>query len=166
MSNYPHAIRKHIEMLAAGLSMYTPKAWAITISAAAIGLVVIGLPTAIYETPFFVRMTPVRAQDYVIWLLSSVLIGLIIGSYFVARSTSGDGKILSGGLLSVLAVGCPTCNKLVVLLVGTTGALTLFAPLQLYIGVASVLLLGWTLLLRAKALAGMFSVSRVTPQGT
>ena len=52
-----------------------------------------------------------------------------------------------------LAVGCPTCNKLVVLLLDTTGALTFFAPLQLYIGIASVLLLGWTLLLRARALA-------------
>jgi len=159
MSNYPHAIRKRIEMLAAGLNMYTPKAWAVTTLTAAIGMAVIGLATAIYENPFFIRMTPVRAQDYVIWILSSVLMGLIVGSYFVASSTSGDGKILSGGLLSVLAVGCPTCNKLVVLLVGTTGALTFFAPLQLYIGIASVLLLGWTLFLRTKALAGMFSVT-------
>lgn len=160
------AIRKHVETLAAGLSMYTPKAWAVTGLTATVGLALIGLATAIYENPFFIRMTPVRAQDYVIWILSSVLTGLIVGSYFVARSTSDDGKILSGGLLSVLAVGCPTCNKLVVLSLGTAGALTFFAPLQIYIGVASVLVLGWTLLLRAKALAGMFSVSQVTPQGT
>jgi len=152
-------IRQNIEMLAAGLRMYTGKAWAVTTLTAAIGLVVIGLPTAIYDNPFFVRMTPVRTQDYVIWILSSVLMGLIVGCYFVARSTSGDGKILSGGLLSVLAVGCPTCNKLVVLLVGTSGALTFFAPIQLYIGVASVLLLGGTVFLRTKALAGMFSVT-------
>ena len=163
MSFYFPAIRKHVEMLAAGLSMYTPKAWFMTTLAAVMGLAVIGLTTAIFENWFFVRMTPVRAQDYVIWLLSSVLMGLIVGSYFVASSTSGDGKLLSGGLLSVLAVGCPTCNKLVVLLLGTTGALTFFAPLQLYIGIASVLLLGWTLVLRTKVLAGMFSVSRVTP---
>jgi len=151
-------------MMAAGLSMYTPKAWFMTSLAAATGLAVIGLTTAIFENWFFVRMTPVRAQDYVIWILSSVLMGLIVGSYFVASSTSSDGKILSGGLLSVLAVGCPTCNKLVVLLLGTTGALTFFAPIQLYIGVASVLLLGWTLLLRAEALSGTCSVSQPTPQ--
>ncbi len=164
--HWRETIRRHIGTLAAGLSMYTLKAWAITISAAAIGLVVIGLPTAIYENPFFVRMTPVRAQDYVIWIMSSVLVGLIVGSHFVASSTSGDEKIVSGGVLSVLAVGCPTCNKLVVLLLGTTGALTFFAPLQLYIGVASVLLLGWTLLLRAKALTDTCSVSQVTAQQT
>ena len=161
MNIYSWAIRKHVEMLAGGLSMFTPKAWFMTTLAAATGLAIIGLTTAIFENWFFVRMTPVRAQDYVIWILSSVLMGLIIGSYFVASSTSGDGKILSGGVLSVLAVGCPTCNKLVVLLVGTTGALTFFAPLQLYIGIASVLLLGWTLVLRAKALADKCTVNHV-----
>jgi hypothetical protein len=157
----PRGISKYIETLAVGLSMYTPKAWAVTTLTASIGLAVIGLTTAIFENWFFVRMTPVRAQDYVIWILSSLLMGLIVGSYFVASSASSDGKILSGGLLSVLAVGCPTCNKLVVLLLGTTGALTFFAPLQLYIGIASVLLLGWTLVLRAKALADTCTVNHV-----
>jgi hypothetical protein len=145
--------------------MYTPKAWAVTISAAAIGLAVIGLTTAIFENWLFFRMMPVRTQDYVIWILSSALIGLIAGSYFVASSTSGDGKILPGGVLSVLAVGCPTCNKLVVLLLSTTGALTCFAPLQLYIGIASVLLLGWTLVLRAKAIAATCTVNQIASMG-
>jgi len=166
MSGYSLPISNHLKTLALAFSRFTFKAWGITSLTAAIGLFVIGLPTAIYENPFFVRMTPVRAQDYVIWIISSVLVGLIVGSHFVASSTSGDGKIISGGVLSVLAVGCPTCNKLVVLLLGTTGALTFFAPLQLYIGIASVLLLGWTLLLRAKALTDTCSVSPVTAQQT
>src|SRR5574341_917588 len=149
MNIHSSIIRQFVETPMAGLSTYTPKAWAITTLAAAMSLVIICLPTAIYENPFFVRMTPVRDQDYVIWILSSALIGLIVGSYFVGSSMNGDGKTFSGGLLSVLAVGCPTCNKRVVLLLGTTGALTFFAPLQLYIGVASLLILGWTVLLRA-----------------
>ena len=147
-------------------SMFTPKAWVVTTLAAAIGMALIGLATAIFENPFFMRMTPVRTQDYVTWLLSSVLMGLIVGSYFAAGSTSVDGKTLSGGVLSVVAVGCPTCNKLVVLLLGTSGALSFFAPIQLYIGVASVLLLGWTLLLRAKTLAGTCSVTQATLRRT
>jgi len=161
LRQWRETIHQNIETLAAGLSMYTPKAWFMTTLAAAIGLAAIGLTTAIFENWFFVRMTPVRAQDYVIWIMSSVLVGLIVASHFVARSTRNDEKILSGGLLSVLAVGCPTCNKLVVLLLGTTGALTFFAPLQIYIGIASVLLLGWTLLLRARALVGTCSVNEV-----
>lgn len=164
MSTYTWAIRKHVETLAAGLSIYTPKAWVITTLAAAIGLVVIGLTTAIFENWLFIRMTPVRSQDYVIWVVSSVLIGLTVGSYFADRSTGGEGKVASGGVLSVLAVGCPVCNKPVVLLLGTSGALTFFAPLQLYIGIASVLVLGWTLFLRTRALVGNCSVSQVTPQ--
>ena len=156
------AVRKHVQTLAAAFSMFTPKAWIITALAAAIGLVVIGLPTAIYENLFFVRMTPVRPQDYDIWVVSSVLIGLIVGSYFAGGSKAGEEKVLSGSVLSVLAVGCPICNKPVVLLLGTSGALTFFAPVQVYIGIASVLLLGWTLLLRAKTLAGTCSVSQVT----
>lgn len=164
MNNNTVAIRSHVGTLGIAFSIFTPKAWAVTNLAAAIGLALIGLATAIYENPFFMRMTPVRTQDYIIWLLSSVLMGLFVGSDFTASSTSVDGKILSGGLLSVVAVGCPTCNRLVVLLLGTSGALNFFAPIQLYIGVASVFLLGWTLLLRAKTLAGACSVSQATPR--
>ena len=163
-SQWRETIYEHFETLAAGLNTYTVKAWAVTALATVLGLVVIGLPTAIYENPFFVRMTPMRAQDYISWVLSAVLIGLVVGSYFVARSTSGDGKALSGGLLSVIAVGCPTCNKFVLLAMGTSGALNFFAPLQLYIGIASVLLLGWTLLQRAKTLTGVCAVSQATSQ--
>jgi len=164
MSRYILAVRSHVRTLTFAFSMFTAKAWIITSLVAAIGLVVIGLPTAMYENPFFVRMTPVRPQDYVIWVVSAVLIGLTVGSYFAGGSKAGEEKILSGGVLSVLAVGCPICNKPVVLLLGISGALTFFAPIQLYIGIASVLLLGWTLLLRARALAGMFSVNQVTPK--
>lgn len=80
------AVRNHIKTLALAFSVFTPNAWAITTLAAVFGMVVIGLPTAIYENPFFVRMTPVRAEDYVIWVGSSVLIGLIVGSYFAGGS--------------------------------------------------------------------------------
>ena len=160
------AVRKHVQTLTLALGKFTPKAWVIATLAAAIGLVVIGLPTAIYENLFFVRMTPVRPQDYVIWVVSSVLIGLIVGSYFAGGSKAGEEKVLSGSVLSVLAVGCPICNKPVVLLLGTSGALTFFAPLQLYIGIVSILLLGWTLLLRVKALAEACPGSQVTAQQT
>ncbi|MEV4258726.1 hypothetical protein AB0J52_36675 [Spirillospora sp. NPDC049652] len=40
-----------------------------------------------------------------------------------------------------LAVGCPTCNKLVLVLVGSSGAMTAWAPLQPLLGSLSVALL-------------------------
>lgn len=166
MSRYILAVRSHVRTLTFAFSMFTAKAWIITTLTAGIGLALIGLTTAIFENWFFIRMTPVRSQDYVIWVVSSVLIGLTVGSYFAGSATGSEGKVVSGGALSVLAVGCPICNKPVVLLLGTSGALTFFAPLQLYIGIASVLLLGWTLLLRARALAGKCSASQVAAQQT
>lgn len=90
MNRYMLAFRRHVGTLALALGTFTPKAWVIATLAAAIGLVVIGLPTAIYENQFFVRMTPVRAQDYVIWVVSSVLIGLTVGSYFAGESKAGE----------------------------------------------------------------------------
>ncbi|GAA3974020.1 hypothetical protein GCM10023085_65620 [Actinomadura viridis] len=45
-------------------------------------------------------------------------------------------------MLSLLAVGCPVCNKVVLVLLGTSGALTVWAPLQPWLGALSVGLLG------------------------
>jgi hypothetical protein len=42
-------------------------------------------------------------------------------------------------------VGCPACNKIAVLLLGVSGALNLWAPIQPLVGVASVGLLAWAL---------------------
>ena len=45
-----------------------------------------------------------------------------------------------GGVGSLLSVGCPICNKVVVAL-GVDGALAVFAPVQPYLGLLSLLLL-------------------------
>ncbi len=52
---------------------------------------------------------------------------------------------LWGGLVSFLAVGCPVCNQAVVALVGISGALSWWAPVQPVVGLAAVALLVWTL---------------------
>ncbi len=48
-------------------------------------------------------------------------------------------------MLSVLAIGCPVCNKLVVLALGAGGALTHFAPVQPILGFLSLGLLAYAL---------------------
>jgi len=115
--------------------------------------VLIAIPTSIIDNPFFIRMTPVRPQDYIIWIMTGLLAGLVIGTYTMGTGGRSEGKAVSGGFLSFLAVGCPVCNKLVLLLLGTSGALTYFAPAQLYIGIASLALLGWALHLRVQAIS-------------
>jgi len=47
-----------------------------------------------------------------------------------------------GGLLAFLAIGCPVCHKVVLLALGTTGAVNEFAPVQPYLAAAGVLALG------------------------
>jgi hypothetical protein len=56
-----------------------------------------------------------------------------------------------GGLLAYFAVGCPVCNKLVVLALGATGALEFFAPLQPALAVLGVVVLGVALRARLRA---------------
>jgi len=46
----------------------------------------------------------------------------------------GRGRLGGGGLLSFLAIGCPICNKLVVLALGLGGVLRWFAPIQPLLG--------------------------------
>lgn len=59
----------------------------------------------------------------------------------------------------MFAVGCPVCNKLVVLALGLGGAMTYFAPVQPFLGLISTGLLLYGLRLR-------LSVMRSCPIGS
>lgn len=118
----------------------------------------IGVPTAVIPNGFFTRMTPTRPQDYLFLVLTVLLVGLIAATYAVPSArparltTGGEGRVTAGGLLAFLAVGCPVCNKLVVLALGFSGALNYFAPLQPFLGLVSVALLAFTAWTRLRAL--------------
>lgn len=115
-------------------------------------LVISGVPTDIVDTPLFVRMTPVEWWNYPFWLASAVLAGLLAATYVAGPDRGGanrfQGKVLGGGLLSVFAIGCPICNKLVVLALGVSGTFAYFAPIQPILGFLSVGLLLYALRLR------------------
>ena len=122
----------------------------------------IGIPTVLIPNSFFVRMTPSSAQDYIIWGLSVLLIGPVMAlatlyptsprTPSAAPGRSGGIRAFLGTLLAFFSVGCPICNKLVVLLLGVTGAMTIFDPLRPFLGMASLLLLSMTLILRLRVL--------------
>jgi hypothetical protein len=125
------------------------------------------VPTDLIDTPLFVRMTPPEWWNYPLWVAGAVLVGLLAATYVAdpGQSRSGDsqgGKVFGGGLLSVYAVGCPVCNKLVVLALGASGALTYFGPAQPVLGLLSVGLLLYAL--RAR-LAGEASCPVDVPEG-
>jgi hypothetical protein len=55
-------------------------------------------------------------------------------------------------VLSFLAVGCPVCNKLVVLAIGISGAMSYWAPVQPFLAVVSLVLLGFVVRRRLRGL--------------
>ena len=118
------------------------------LSAATFALAV-GVPTGVIPTPLYIRMTPVVWWNYPVWAATAVLGGLVVATY-VRRPAdraprNGTAAASGGGLLAAFAVGCPICNKLVVSVLGVSGALTFWAPLQPVLGVASILGLAWVL---------------------
>lgn len=113
-----------------------------------------GIPTDLVPTPYFTRMTAIQGYAYPVWVATALLGGLLGATYVAARDgrRAGAARRAGGGggvALAYLAVGCPVCNKLVVLALGFSGALTYFAPLQPILGGLSLaslgLLLAWRL---------------------
>lgn len=118
---------------------------------------IIGIPTGIIETPWYTRMTPVVWWNYPVWATSAVLTGALVATYVKQPATMADsthgGKTLAGSALSLFAVGCPVCNKLVVMALGVSGAMTWFAPAQPILAVGSLGILAYALRSRLRAAA-------------
>lgn len=124
----------------------------VALLAACLYLAVIAIPTAMIANPLFRRMTPPTVWSWVFWIAPALLFGPLVASYLVdgpwRRCPLLERKTLTGGVLSFLAVGCPICNKVVVAILGVSGALSYFAPLQPLLGALSVGLLGYALWIR------------------
>ncbi len=122
---------------------------------------VVGTVTAILPNPLFERTVPPTTWSYVFWLASAALFGPLAASYLMppaaACASKGAGRGTTvGSVLSFLAVGCPVCNKLVVLALGASGAVTYFQPMQPWLGAFSLVLLGYAIWARfdLRGLAG------------
>ncbi|MEU4257641.1 MULTISPECIES: hypothetical protein [Streptomyces] len=132
--------------------------WVAAAGGAALTTVLVGVPTAVVPSPLFSRSVPVQWWNHPVLAATAVLAGLVLATFLRlphggpdgsgAPEDHGDpsakaaGRLGSvGGLLSLLAVGCPVCNKLVLVLLGTSGALTYWAPLQPLVAVLSLALL-------------------------
>ena len=120
----------------------------VAVVAATIVALLMGVPSALLINPVFARMTPVPWWSYAVWVLTAVLSGVLVATYArhrTAGSFSAGRTAILANVGSVLAVGCPLCNKLVVATFGVTGALTVWAPLQPLVAAASLAVLGWAL---------------------
>jgi hypothetical protein len=143
--------------------MFGFRFWGLSALYTAGSALLLGIPTRLIPTSLFSRVVPTSPQDYVIWIVSALLLGPLLAlmtlyplpSRKAAQgkgSLLGSGRALGGALLSFFSVGCPVCNKVVVLLLGMGGAMTLFNPLRPLLGLASIALLSITLFLRLRVL--------------
>jgi hypothetical protein len=141
-----------------------------TAPVAALGTaLVIGIPTDVVPNPWFGREIGVRPADVVVLVALSVLTGALVATYTVAGD-SGAGAPRAGfgsGILAWFAVGCPVCNKLVVTLIGVSGATGWFAGVQPLLGGLSVAVAALALGVRVRAISrGACAVPPRQPPGT
>ena len=107
---------------------------------------IIGLPTDVIPNPVFGRSVGVTWWSYPVLALSAVLGGLLLATYVrddvAADTVDAPARVGGvGGALSFFAVGCPVCNKVVIVALGTVGARRWFEPIQPLLAVASLVLL-------------------------
>lgn len=118
-------------MILQALRLWSRRQWLVAVGAAGLSAALLGLATGSIPNPITFRQIPTPWWGYILWTLSAVLGGMLAGTYVTPTPATGnERKATLGGLLSVFALGCPVCNKLVLLALGTSGALTWFAPLQ------------------------------------
>lgn len=124
--------------------------WAVAAAAAVAYTLAVGIPTDLVPNPVFGREIPPTWWSWPALAVSAALGGLLaatyVGSAAPADTDDPDTRRgLAGGLLTFFAVGCPVCNKLVLLALGSAGAITWFEPIQPALQVAAVGLLAWAL---------------------
>ena len=71
------------------LRLFGLRGWIVAGMGAIGAFLALGVPSAMIDNPFFIRMIPVRAQDYFLWIVASMLLGLVLGT-FTIRSVKGQ----------------------------------------------------------------------------
>ena len=129
--------------------------WTAAAIASAGSIVLLGVPTAVIPNPVFARPIEPPSWTYPSLVVTALLAGLLLASYVRPLREGGAGldeasteesrRFTVGGLLAFFAIGCPTCNKLVIIALGTSGAITWFEPVQPVLSLAGIAVLAWAL---------------------
>ncbi|MFB0835062.1 hypothetical protein ACX8Z9_07600 [Arthrobacter halodurans] len=135
-------IARRIPLSATALRWWGVRQWG-SAAAASLGIaLLLGFATVLIPNDVFTRDIAPTPWSYPVWLATSLLSGLLLASYVRAapdlvRDSSAVEPShkpsrwgLAGGLLAWFAVGCPVCNKIALLALGYSGAITYFAPVQ------------------------------------
>lgn len=137
------------------LRTWPARRWLVALATAVITYLVIAIPTVLIPNPWFAREIPPTIWAQPVAIVTAVLAGMLTATY--VRSPLGNEKLeregragLIGGVVTFFAVGCPVCNKLVLLALGWSGAMQFFAPVQPLLAAVSIALLAWALVRRMR----------------
>lgn len=151
------------------IHLWTRRQWGVAALAGLGSFLLIGLATVLIPNPVFGRDIAPVWWNYPVWVATSSLMGMLLATYVKGTSvmdeksqtqTTTAGMI--GGVLAWFAVGCPVCNKLALLALGYSGAITWFAPVQPWLGVIALALTAGALVVR---LNGQVSCAATPPAG-
>ena len=127
------------------LKQLSLKEWLSTLIIASAAFLLLGAMTALWSNPFFMRMTEVSGWDYIILSFESLMIGLFFGIRAPHCATKKAGI---GGVLGFVGFGCSVCNKILLLLFGSSFLLSYFEPVRHYAGALGLLLFSYALIQR------------------
>jgi len=118
----------------------TPKRIAEGIVLAIAGFVLLGTVAALWDNPFFVRMTPAGGWEIAMLAAMAAISGVYVAIRRPFCSVKGAG---AGGVLAFLGVACPVCNKILLLIFGGELLMAYYEPVRIYVAAAGALLIAW-----------------------
>ena len=147
------------------LAGWSRRRWTVAVLGGVITALVVALPTAVIPNPVFGRAIETTWWSYPVVIVTGILGGLLVATYVREPVDSGGAPApadevdevdrasklgMAGAVVSFFAVGCPVCNKLVLLALGASGAVTWFAPIQPVLAVLSIVLMAVALRIRLR----------------
>ncbi len=134
------------------LRAWPARRWWFAAGTALATYLLVAIPTDLIDTPLFTREIPPTSWAQGVTVVSAAFAGLVAATYVATPDDSiSSGRFgIAGGVVTFFAVGCPVCNKLVLLALGTTGAIQWFEPIQPYLAVAAIGLLAWAFVARVR----------------
>lgn len=159
-----HRHREALRLAGTALGQWRARQVLVAALAALAIALVMGLATVLIPNSFFTRDIPTLTWNYPVWILTSALMGILVATYVAPPSVpaaAASGTIdasearsartgTAAGILAWFAVGCPVCNKIALLALGYSGALTWFAPAQPFLAALALVLSLYAVIWRLK----------------
>lgn len=107
---------------------------------AAVSFVGLGTVSALWENPFFLRMTSAGGREIALLAILSVVIGLYVA---MRAPVCANRSATTGGVTGFLGIVCPVCNKILLMLFGGELLMAYFEPMRVYLAVLGIIITAW-----------------------